>query len=232
MNVVNTPVPGLQWKFRLYSRLSQRTRARSLLDCCVLCCTAAVRLKAELPKISVGFSRDIARVQCSCTCLPLSVYSYCSLVDSNSNGEQREDLTIPELGLHFDSMIGALDEIGENNYPTLNLGDDGRVKTALQEKASAAWMAAAQRVAFGTLTRTAAEMRTHHSPAVVTPLAVSAGGGMFRDPEDDDRLPCGADRNGRHWLRIELSSTLLKFRTALTWQLWKRRPNSVFAQAT
>ena len=51
------------------------------------------------------------------------------------------------------------------------------------------------------------EKRTHHSPAVVTPLAVSAGGGMF--PEDHDRLPCGADRNGRHWLRVELSSTLL-----------------------
>ena len=29
-------------------------------------------------------------------------------------------------------------------------------------------------------------------------------------PEDDDRLPCAADRNGRHWLRVELSSTLLK----------------------
>ena len=64
--------------------------------------------------------------------------------------------------------------------------------------------------------RLAAEKRIHHAPAVVTPLAVSAGGGMF--PEDDDRLPCGADRNGRHWLRVELSSTLLKFRTALTWQ--------------
>ena len=42
----------------------------------------------------------------------------------------------------------------------------------------------------------------------------------------------GADRNGRHWLRVELSSTLLKYRTALTWQFWKRRPNGVFAQAT
>ena len=86
------------------------------------------------------------------------------------------------------------------------------METALQEKAFVAWLAAAQRVAFGTLTRLAAEKRTHHSPAVVTPLAVSAGGGMF--PEDDDRLPCGADRrNGRHWLRVELSSTLLKYRT-------------------
>ena len=55
-------------------------------------------------------------------------------------------------------------------------------------------------------------------------------GGLF--PEDDDILPGGADRNGRHWLRVELSSTLLKYRTALMWQLWKRRPNGVFAQAT
>ena len=75
-----------------------------------------------------------------------------------------------------------------------------------------AWLAAAQHVAFGTLTRLAAEKRTHHSPAVVTPLAVSAGGGMF--PQHDDKLPCGADRNCRLWLRVELSSTLLECRTA------------------
>ena len=154
----------------------------------------------------------------------------CQLECPTGIGDQREDLTIPELGLHFDVVISALDEIGNNNYPALDLGEDGRVKTALQEKAFVAWLAAAQRVAFGTLTRLAAEKRIHHSHAVVTPLAVSAGGGVF--PEDDDRLPCGAYRNGRHWLRVEVSSTLLKFRTALTWQLWKRRPNSVWAQAT
>ena len=51
-------------------------------------------------------------------------------------------------------------------------------------------------------------------------------------PEDDDRLLCAADRNGRHRLRVELSSTLLKYRTALTRQFWKRRPNSVWVQAT
>ena len=132
--------------------------------------------------------------------------------------------------MHLDVVIGALDEIGDSNYPALDLGGDGRVETALQEKAFVAWLAAAQRVAFGTQTRLAAEKRIHHSPAVVTPLAVSAGGDMF--PEDDDRLPCTPDRNGRHWLSVELSSTLLKYRTALTWQLWKRRPNGVFAQAT
>ena len=82
------------------------------------------------------------------------------------------------------------------------------------------------------------------------PNTVSAGGGLFPlaaccgfdlchkyilylyFPEDDDILQCGADRNGRQWLRVELSSPLLKYRTALTWQLWKRRPNGVFAQAT
>ena len=125
--------------------------------------------------------------------------------------DRREDLTIPELGLHFDVVIGALDEIGDSNYPALILGEDGRVKTALQEKVFVAWLAAAQRVAFGTLTRLAADKRAHHAPAVVSPLAVSAGGGMF--PEDDDKLPCAADRNGRQWLRVELSSTLLKYRT-------------------
>ena len=139
----------------------------------------------------------------------------CQLECLTGVGEQREDLTIPELGLHFDVVIGALDKIGDNNYPALALGEDGYVKTALQEKVFAAWLAAAQCVAFGTLTRLAAEKRIHHSPAVVTPLAVSAGGGMF--PQDDDRLPCAADRNGRHWLRVEL---------------WKRGPNSVWVQAT
>ena len=39
-------------------------------------------------------------------------------------------------------------------------------------------------------------------------------------------------RPAHYWLRVELSSTLLKYRTALTWQLWKRRPNGVFVQAT
>ena len=39
-------------------------------------------------------------------------------------------------------------------------------------------------------------------------------------------------RNGRHWLRVQMSSTLLKFRDELTWQLRKRRPNRVWAQAT
>ena len=96
----------------------------------------------------------------------------CQLECATGAGDQREDLTIPELGLHFDVVIGALDEIGDSNYPALVLGEDGRVKTALLEKVFAAWLAAAQRVAFGTLTRLAADKRAHHAPAVVTPLAV------------------------------------------------------------
>jgi hypothetical protein len=37
----------------------------------------------------------------------------------------------------------------------------------------------------------------------VTPLILSAGGAISR--EDDELLPCPADRNGRHWTRVELS---------------------------
>ena len=58
--------------------------------------------------------------------------------------QQQTLLTIPELGLHFDNVVGAQDEIGDNIYPALVLGEDGCVKTALQEKVFAAWLAAAQ----------------------------------------------------------------------------------------
>ena len=98
----------------------------------------------------------------------------CQLKCATGVGDQREDLTIPELGLQFDVVIGAPDEIGGSNYPALVLGEDGLAKTAPQEKVFAAWLAAAQRVTLGTLTRLAADKRVHHSPAVVTPLAVSA----------------------------------------------------------
>ena len=62
-------------------------------------------------------------------------------------------------------------------FPTLNfLGEDGRVKTALaalQEKVFAAWLAAAQRVAFGALTRLVADKRAHRAPAVFMVSALS-----------------------------------------------------------
>ncbi len=41
--------------------------------------------------------------------------------------------------------------------------------------------------------------------------------------EDDELLPCPADRNGRHWTRVELSVVLLKYRCKLAWQMWSRR---------
>ena len=53
-------------------------------------------------------------------------------------------------------ISGALDEIGDSNDSALVLGEDGRVKPALQEKVFAAWLAAAQRVALGILTSLAA----------------------------------------------------------------------------
>ena len=36
-------------------------------------------------------------------------------------------------------------------------------------------------------------------------------------------LPCPGDRNGRHWTRMELSASLLKYRCKLVWQSWSRR---------
>ena len=39
----------------------------------------------------------------------------------------------------------------------------------------------------------------------------------------DALLPCPADRNGRHWTRMELSTILLKYRCTLVWQTWSRR---------
>jgi hypothetical protein len=85
------------------------------------------------------------------------------------------------------------------------------------------------RVAFGAMARQAAFKRAHHAPAQVTPLVLSAGGAISR--EDDELLPCPADRNGRHWTRVELSVVLLKYRCKLAWQMWSRR-GPVVQQAT
>ncbi len=62
---------------------------------------------------------------------------------------------------------------------------------------------------------------TTENIAQVTPLILSAGGAISR--EDDALLPCPADRNGRHWTRVELSVVLLKYRCKLAWQMWSRR---------
>jgi hypothetical protein len=138
-------------------------------------------------------------------------------------GQKRGDLLIAELGKHFDLSIVTLDEVVDGGFPALELGAGlaRGVKTAEQERAFRAWRVAAQGVAFGAMARQAAFKRAHHAPAQVTPLILSAGGAISR--EDDELLPCPADRNGRHWTRVELSVVLLKYRCKLAWQMWSRR---------
>ena len=138
-------------------------------------------------------------------------------------GQKRGDLLIAELGKHFDLSIVTLDEVVDGGFPALELGAGlaRGVKTAEQERAFRAWLVAAQGVAFGAMARQAAFKRAHHAPAQVTPLILSAGGAISR--EDDELLPCPADRNGRHWTRVELSVVLLKYRCKLAWQMWSRR---------
>jgi hypothetical protein len=43
----------------------------------------------------------------------------------------------------------------------------------------------------------------------------------------DELLPCPEDRNGRHWVRVELSTILIKYAFKISIQLWSRRDNSV-----
>ena len=138
-------------------------------------------------------------------------------------GQKRGDLLIAELGKHFDLSIVTLDEVVEGGFPALELGIGPArgVKSAEQERVFRAWLVAAQGVAFGAMARQAALKRSHHSPAQVTPLILSAGGAISK--EDDALLPCPGDRNGRHWTRMELSTILLKYRCKLVWQMWSRR---------
>ena len=138
-------------------------------------------------------------------------------------GQKRGDLLIAELGKHFDLSIVTLDEVVEGGFPALELGVGPArgVKSAEQERVFRAWLVAAQGVAFGAMARQAALKRSHHSPAQVTPLILSAGGAISK--EDDALLPCPGDRNGRHWTRMELSTILLKYRCKLVWQMWSRR---------
>ena len=138
-------------------------------------------------------------------------------------GQKRGDLLIAELGKHFDLSIVTLDEVVEGGFPALKLGVGPArgVKSAEQERVFRAWLVAAQGVAFGAMARQAALKRSHHSPAQVTPLILSAGGAISK--EDDALLPCPGDRNGRHWTRMELSTILLKYRCKLVWQMWSRR---------
>lgn len=108
-------------------------------------------------------------------------------------------------------------------FPPLDIGvgDARGVKSAAQERAFVAWLEAARLVAFDALARQAKHKREHHAPAPVTPLVFGAGGAIFKD--DDAALPCPGDRNGRHWMRVELSTILLKYLARITWQLRKCR---------
>ena len=63
-----------------------------------------------------------------------------------------------------------------------------------------------------------------HSPASVIPVIFSAGGALRAC--DNDLLPEPEDRNGRHWMRVELGTILLKFLFEISVQLWSRRDSS------
>ncbi len=80
-------------------------------------------------------------------------------------------------------------------------------------------------MAFGALTRAAAAKRTKHAPVTVIPVIFSAGGGLRAC--GDELLPCPEDRNGRHWVRVELSTILIKYAFKISIQFWSRRDNSV-----
>ena len=42
-----------------------------------------------------------------------------------------------------------------------------------------------------------------------------------------DLMPEPEDRNGLHWMRVELGTILMKFAFKISVQLWSRRDNSV-----
>jgi hypothetical protein len=53
------------------------------------------------------------------------------------------------------------------------------------------------------------------------PVIFSAGGGLRAC--DDELLPCPEDRNGRHWVRVELSTILIKYAFKISIHFWSRR---------
>jgi hypothetical protein len=117
------------------------------------------------------------------------------------------------------------------DFPALDLGlgADRGVKTAAQQKAMVSSFSAAQVIAFGALTRAAVSKIKHHAPATVQPIVFSAGGALREC--DDVLLPCPEGRNGRHWVRVEISSILLKYAYKISCQFWSRRGISVVASA-
>ena len=57
-----------------------------------------------------------------------------------------------------------------------------------------------------------------HDPVPVIPVIFSAGGTLRAC--DNDLLPEPEDRNGRHWMRVELGTILMKFAFEISVQLW------------
>ena len=76
----------------------------------------------------------------------------------------------------------------------------------------------ADKVCFGALTRAAVDKATAHKQAPVIPVIFSAGGALRAC--DNDLLPEPEDRNGRHWMRVELGTILMKFAFEISVQLW------------
>ena len=88
---------------------------------------------------------------------------------------------------------------------------------------------ARSQVCFGALTQAVANKVRKHSPTAVTPIIFSAGGALRAC--DNELLQITEDHNGRHWMRLELSTILMKFAFKISVQLWSRRDNSVVPAA-
>ena len=76
----------------------------------------------------------------------------------------------------------------------------------------------ADKVCFSALTHAAAPKVKAHDPVPVIPVIFSAGGALRAC--DNDLLPEPEDRNGRHWMRVELGTILMKFAFEISVQLW------------
>ena len=76
----------------------------------------------------------------------------------------------------------------------------------------------ADNVCFGALTRAAAVNVKAHNPASVIPVIFSAGGALRAC--DNDLLPEPEDPNGRHRMRVELGTILMKFAFEISVQHW------------
>ena len=82
------------------------------------------------------------------------------------------------------------------------------VRTATQQAAWRAWVVEADKVCFGALTCAAAVKVRAHSPVTAIHIIFSAGGALRAC--DNGLLPEPEDRNGRHWVRVELGTILMK----------------------